>query len=265
MRGNAKLGKWYGSWGVLRTTALAALLLLGSGVRAQIDNGLPGIQPFDVGGFIMKDMLLRQTLPRVEDDPGPTVGKKADGKSPATPKAGAAKADTTYKASPEVSAKVRKQYLDWVAKQNPKGAEELKAVFEKHDPVQIWSEIVRSDGLHTGDVTDAFTAYWLLNWMVANRSDGTPDQVKAVREQVRPLLAANPTYARLTEAQRQELAEVLMLNFVVQHGAYSAAMKKNDSELLSKLGDAAVARFQNEMGIDLRQLTLTERGFAKKS
>jgi hypothetical protein len=32
-----------------------------------------------------------------------------------------------------------------------------------------------------------------------------------------------------------------------------------------RLGDAAVARFRNEMGVDLRRLRLTNQGFVKAS
>jgi hypothetical protein len=223
-----------------------------SGAHAQIDNGLPGSQPFDIGGFVMKDTLLRLSL------------EEAPGKSKPRAKSAAVKAATVYRASPTVSAMVRQQYLDGVAKQSPRAAEALKAAFAKQDPIQQWSQLVRSDGLHTGDVADAFTGYWLLNWAIANRSDGTRTKVQAVREQVRPVIASNLANAGLTEAQRQEMAEMLMLNFVAQHGVYNTAMSRNDTALLTKLGDAAVTRFKNETGMDLRQLELTERGFRKK-
>lgn len=51
-----------------------------------------------------------------------------------------------------------------------------------------------------------------------------------------------------------------MLNFLVQHAAYVDAMQRGDNAMARRLRDAAVARFRNEMGVDLRQLRLTNAG-----
>src|SRR5688572_17963380 len=83
------------------TMAIAVLLLAGNGVRAQIDNGLPGPQPFDIGGFVMNQMLLENALYN---------GRRSANNTKATGKAGksaATKGVTTYQATPGVSAKVR--------------------------------------------------------------------------------------------------------------------------------------------------------------
>ena len=77
------------------------------------------------------------------------------------------------------------------------------------------------------------------------------------------IMAANPAYARLSEAQRQEFAEVLILNFLIQHAAYIDALKRGDRDAQRRIGDAAVARFKSEMGVDLRRLRLTNAGFVR--
>lgn len=176
-----------------------------------------------------------------------------------------ASASTTYRASPQVAARVRKQFADYMSKQaGPDGGRQIAAAMERRDPVKNWAQIVASDGLRAGDAADALAGYWVLNWIIANRGDNNRAQTLAVREQVRPIMASNPAYARLNEPQRQELAEILMLNFLVQHAAYLDAMKRNDQNDLRRIGDAAVARFRNEMGVDLRQLQLTNNGFVRR-
>jgi hypothetical protein len=177
----------------------------------------------------------------------------------------ASSVSTRYTASPQVSARVRKQFADWMATQSDaEGGRRVAALLERTDPVNNWAHLVASDGLRPGDAVDALAGYWVLNWVMANGGDSNRTQVLAVRDQVRPTIANNPAYARLNEAQRQEFAEVLMLNFLVQQAAYVDAMKRGDQDVLRKLSDAAVTRFRNEMGVDLRRITLTDRGMIRR-
>lgn len=81
------------------------------------------------------------------------------------------------------------------------------------------------------------------------------------RAQVRQSLAGNATFVRLPEAGRQEMAEVFIHNFVVQHGAYFGAVRRGDNDLVARLSDAAQARFRREMGVDLRRMSLSSAGF----
>ena len=131
--------------------------------------------------------------------------------------------------------------------------------------VASWAGIVREDGLRTGDLADAMAAYWILNWIMANQGDNNRTQALAVRDQVRGVIGGSPAVARLGDAGRQEMAEVLMLNFLVQQATYVDAMQRGDQAMMRRLGDAAVARFRNEMGVDLRRLQLTDAGLVSAS
>ena len=105
--------------------------------------------------------------------------------------------------------------------------------------------------------------YWVTNWLIANhRMEAPPRQVQAVRAQVYRAFGSNPAYARLDNAQRQELAEVLVYNMLLQGEVAGDAMRRHDTALIARAGDGAVGRFRNEMGVDLRKLTLTDSGFA---
>ena len=172
---------------------------------------------------------------------------------------------TTYRASPQVSARVRKQFSDWMGKQtNAEGGRRVAQELDRIDPVRSWAQLVSAEGLRPGDAADALASYWILNWVMANSGDSNRSQVLAVRDQVRPIVASNPAYARLNEGERQEFAEVLILNFLIQHAAYTDAVKRGDRETQRRLGDAAVARFRNEMGVDLRALALTNQGLVRR-
>ncbi|MDR6532544.1 hypothetical protein J2800_003302 [Caulobacter rhizosphaerae] len=82
---------------------------------------------------------------------------------------------------------------------------------------------------------------------------------------MRPIRLVVPAFAHVDEPGRQEFAETLMLNLLVQQAAYVDAVERDDRVMQQRLGDAAVARFRNEMGVDLRRLRLTNQGFVKAS
>lgn len=173
---------------------------------------------------------------------------------------------TTYRSSPAITAQVKRQYVDFISRTvNPQAASQYKTVLNRNDPVRNWARLTVSDGFRPGDTADALASYWILNWMIANGETQTnPAYGRAVKQQVRGVMASNPAFARLNEAQRQEMAEVLMLNFLTQHAGYLEAHKRRDQALLRRLGDAATTRFRNEMGVDLRRLELTDRGFVRR-
>jgi hypothetical protein len=242
---------------------MATLTLGGGGIAAAQD--MPTVMP---NNYVMSDILNKQ---RVDAAIGSRQGGGAGRPSRPNYAAGwsggasAGRVVTTYRASPAVSARVRGQFSDWMGRQaGAEGARKVAEAMERTDPVRNWAQIVGGDGLHPGDTADSFASYWILNWVMANGGDSSRSQALAVREQVRPIIASNPGYARLNEAQRQEMSEVFMLNFLIQHAAYTDALKRGDQATARRLGDTAVTRFRNEMGVDLRRLDLTAAGFVRR-
>ncbi|WP_160172825.1 hypothetical protein [Devosia sp. LC5] len=55
-----------------------------------------------------------------------------------------------------------------------------------------------------------------------------------------------------------------MMNFLVQYAVYDNAVAVGDTRMINELGDAAVARFEREAGIDLRSIEPTPAGFAER-
>jgi len=219
-------------------------------------------------------MQTRMLLKPVEDLAGQSRAREdelaARPRSPngaaATPPPAArrppARTPTTYTVSPDVRRRVRTQFVDWMKSTTPNLPPAEEAQLRAADYVGEWTKAVREDGLKPGDTADALGAYWLLNWMMANnRQDNTPAEAQSVRDQARNLLQANPRFAALGDAQKQELAEIWMMNFLLQANAYFDAVKRGDKAMAGKLGEAAAARFRNEMGVELQRLRLTPTGF----
>jgi len=235
--------------------ALACAMLSGTAIA----QDMPSVLPND---YVLKDILNQQ---RVDSAIGPRPGSRSrPGPPPQPAQPASGKVDTTYRASPQVSARVVEQYSRSLSArlgsvQGPKAADALR----RGDPLNRWSQLVGADGLRRGDVADAVAGWWVLSWVIANGADSNRAQALGAREQARAMLAASPSLAGLSDERRQEMAEVMMLDFVVQQAAYTSALQRRDQAEARRLGDQAVARFRQQMGVDLRQVRLTDKGFAK--
>ncbi|CAN7255641.1 hypothetical protein LJR225_001202 [Phenylobacterium sp. LjRoot225] len=226
-------------------------------------------QMFTAGGGIAPAMAMNQLMMQpVRESVAQAISRSAvgaakPGPAAATPPSRASVPSTRYRASPTVTDRVKRQYIAFIGKSlGPQAAGEYETALARRDFVTNWAQLVAPEGLRAGDAADALAAYWMLNYLMANGLvDVSGASGRVVAEQIRRSLVSNPTFARLNEAQRQEMAEVLMLNFITQQAAYEHAMGARDDALKRKLADAAVARFRNEMGVDLRQLRLTRAGF----
>jgi len=233
----------------------ALLVVAGPGAAQDMPTVLPP-------NYVLTDILNRQRVDAAITARPSGASRPARPARPGSGGAGPTRGATTYRPAQAVSVKVRRQFAEWMGRQtSPEEGRRVAQLLERNDPVANWAQLVGGDGLRPGDVADALAAYWLLNWAMANGTEGDRDQVMAVREQVRAMMAGNPAFARLDEPGRQEFAETLMLNFLVQQAAYVDVLKRGDKLAQRKLGDAAVTRFRNEMGVDLRRLRLSAQGF----
>ncbi|RYG19078.1 hypothetical protein EON82_21870 [bacterium] len=239
-----------------RRILLAAGVLFGAAAfaQAQIDNGLPGPQPLDAGSMILNRTLFEGIMDR--------NSKVRSASAKPMPAGGY----LSYRASSKVRQKVTREYLARAEKAYGKPiAEGLRKTLGAIDFVATWRRLATRDGLRTGDLGDSVTAYWAVNWLVANgKENSAPGQMQALRRQLGPLMASNPGVRRMSEAARQEVAESLMLDTVVLAIGADTAVQKNDPAVLAKLRTTTNDRFKQAFGIDLTTVTLTNRGLAKR-
>ena len=237
-------------------------------------------QMFTAGGGIAPAMAMNQlmqqpvresvaqTMNRSRGAPSVRYAARPAGSSAfaaGRPASAVAGVSTGYRASPAVTAKVKQQYVAFIGKSvSPEAARQYEGALAKRNFVTNWSQLVSEEGLRPGDAADAFAAYWMLNYLIANGlTDSGAGSGRAVADQLRGTFLTNAAFARLNEGQRQEMAEVLMLNFLTQQAAYDHAVATKDADLKRRLGEAAVTKFRNEMGVDLRELRLTRDGFVR--
>lgn len=173
---------------------------------------------------------------------------------------------TTYRESPAVTKRTVTRFTNWVATTtNATAAAAIRRDFE-NDMLNRWAKESSENGLHRGDVADALTAYWVTNWMIANRvtTDPTRAQVRAVRRLFVSVLSSTPAFAKATGAQRQEMAEGFIYGAVLQGGAFGQVFHTGDKALIQRYSDGRAASFKKEMGFDLHTVQLTDTGFKLK-
>ena len=170
--------------------------------------------------------------------------------------------DTSYRPSPTVSARIEREFLDrirWTA--GVEARESLTAAFAERDPVDIWLELVESDGLAANNVADALTAYWVLNWVAANGAYASKIDSRPVQRQLRIAFANDANFLKMGDQQRQELAEGYILDFLVEHAALNAAVERRDVDTLNRLAASAILRFRQKMNVDLLSVVPGPDGF----
>ena len=174
--------------------------------------------------------------------------------------------DTSYPSSTVISARIQRQFLDnirWSVSAEARNT--LQAAFAERPALEIWQELVGSDGLTTGNVADAITAYWVLNWVTANARYNLKIDNGPVQAQMQAAMAADPNFRTLSNLQKQEMAEGYILKFLVEHAALNDAMARKDVTALGRLALASATRFRQEMGVDLIALEPGSEGFAPKA
>ena len=178
----------------------------------------------------------------------------------------AASFDTSYPASAVISARIQRQFLDSVRwSVSAEARNNLAAAFAERPALEIWQELVAADGLRTGNVADAITAYWVLNWVTANARYNFKVDNQPIQAQLQASMAADANFRTLNALQKQEMAEGYILRFLVEHAALNDAVVRKDITALGKLALASVTRFRQEMGVDLLALEPGPEGFAPKA
>lgn len=171
--------------------------------------------------------------------------------------------DTGYRPSPSVSARLQREFLERIRwSSGVKARDDLAAAFAEKSPVDIWLELVADDGLAANNVVDALTSYWVLNWVAANGAYTAEIDSVPVQRQLRIAFANEPSFAKLSDQKRQEMAEGYILDFLVEHAALNTAVAQRDVDMLNRLSASAILRFRQNMKVDLLSVVPGPDGFA---
>jgi hypothetical protein len=136
----------------------------------------------------------------------------------------------------------------------------MEQEFAAGDFIDQIGGIMSSVGLSKNNVADAYALYWVNAWQVANGDSSTPSAqtMQAVAAQAARGLSSSPEFAAANDAQKQEMAEALMVQGVMIASAFEQAA--GDRNQLKAIGEA-VAKGAEASGLELDKMKLTDQGF----
>jgi hypothetical protein len=143
---------------------------------------------------------------------------------------------------------------------DPANGAQMMQLFATTDVISPVSAVITRFGLQKNNVAHAYALYWVVYWGLANNVHDTPSQraLQAVARQAERGFAANPEFAMMDDAAKQQAAEELMALTAIMDA--TSEQTKSNPELAVQTQRAAL-RGSRASGLKLDQMTLTEDGF----
>jgi hypothetical protein len=145
---------------------------------------------------------------------------------------------------------------------DPAGAAQMEQLFASTDVIGLIGDVMKDYGLNPNNLADVYAVYWVNAWQASrgDMSDISPAAYKAVSAQAARGLSVSPEFAAATDAQKQEMAEALMIQaaMIASHMEIAAG---NPAQMRAIA--KAVTQGAKASGLDLANMELTEQGFVK--
>jgi hypothetical protein len=145
--------------------------------------------------------------------------------------------------------------------QSPESADQMARLFASTDIFAAMAQGLAPKGLRIDNVADAYTVYWITAWEASRGivgADNSRAQAQGVKAQVSRALLSAPEFTKATTAQKQELAEALLIQTALISASAEAAA--SDGAQLTVIGNA-VREGAKAMGLDLDAMELGPNGF----
>ncbi|MEM6266707.1 MAG: DUF6683 family protein [Pseudomonadota bacterium] len=169
-------------------------------------------------------------------------------------------ASLTYRPSIERRRANLASFVEKTRKNDPEGAAGLERSFAANDVIGLLDRELAPFGLSVSNVADAYTVWAVTAWQAAFDPSASPTRpmAQAVRSQSSNAILASPAFASLSEAEKQEMAEI----YIVQAAMIQAAVDQagGDQARLRQIA-SAVKKGARASGLDLDRITLTQSGF----
>jgi hypothetical protein len=166
-----------------------------------------------------------------------------------------------FKVSPAVRKKVIDSFVATITEASPESGAEWNKLFKANDVfAAIDKEVKTKFGLGITNLADTWAVYWSYAWLMSKSrtDDPTRAQMSGLRTQFQSLLLNIPSVANLSDVQKQEMSDTLLLQ-VALYGTLAEAWK-NDQASRDEFGSGLV-NGTKQMGLDLSLVTLTDKGF----
>lgn len=210
------------------------------------------------------DILTRTTIPIVIQCPGcNAANRNKRPKTSKTPTVTATKAEIgklSYNPSAAVRQRNIARLINDIRANNPDAADKLERTFASNDFIDRIGKIMVASGLNSNNLADAYAFYWVNAWQAFSGRDRdlSKTELAAVRSQTTRILLAMPMFKNATDAQKQEIAEMMIIQTIFISASIDDA-KSNPTELAN--AKASIAKGAKSFGLEIDRMTLTSQGF----
>lgn len=173
---------------------------------------------------------------------------------------------THFTRDPALLKAKERQLVDAVRTQSPQAADALEKAFAQDIIAQLQPSF-RETGLDSNDMADMTTTYWINAWEAANGIVGRktdPALIRGARNQIAGVMAKNPATASMTDAQKQDVADAMLLQGLMIAVRMKSAAAKGP-EVQRQMSDTIAKEAQQVTKTDLRAVTLTAEGFRPRT
>lgn len=167
-----------------------------------------------------------------------------------------------FKVSSDVRKKTTAAFIQQLKTSDPASAQIFGLLLSSQDIFAlVQSEAFNKYGMRTNNMVDTFS---LLIGVLHDGANGvvteaTIPQAKGLRNQMAKLLILTPDQIPSTDAGKQELSDLMLLNSVVLATSLEAA--QSNAKLMKQISDQISTMTKTQMGIDLKTMVLTDNGF----
>ncbi|WP_146207984.1 DUF6683 family protein [Azospirillum sp. TSH64] len=143
---------------------------------------------------------------------------------------------------------------------DPNGAADLQRLFAEGDIIERIGAAIAPVGLRTDNLADVYALWWIAAWQATRGDNDTlgRDMYAAVRAQSARALNAAGSPGKASDAEKQELAEALLVQTMLIDVAVDRA--KGNPALMRQV-KLAVAKGARGMGLDMAGMEITGGGF----
>ena len=158
----------------------------------------------------------------------------------------------------------RRTVANWMAKTraaNPQVAANLQRDLRGRDPIAALSANIGRYGLRTDDLADVMAVYLVSSWQGIRGEMNDPPlaPVRAARAQMHRVLLSNRRFSSASNATKQQLADALLLQMVVDDQSLRVA--KGNPALIARTKNTIRQNTLSVFKIDLSKMKLTNQGF----
>lgn len=172
-------------------------------------------------------------------------------------------ASTRFKRDPALLRQKEAQIVAAMRRQSPQAAAEVEQLFAR-DLIGLAEPELRRMGLDHQDMADMTAVYWVSAWEASNGIVGRKTDaaiVKGARDQLARAITANPALARMSDREKQDIADTMLLQTMLIEARMDSAAKAGPA-MQQRMSDAIHAEANQILKTDLRKVALTAAGFA---